>query len=397
MVGDSALFPVIPFAVYALGGSAAEIAVVFGAEYVALTLLALFGGVVGDRRPRRSVMIMADLARFAVQMTVAVFFLVGVGAVWQLVVAGLVLGLGSAFFEPALTGMVPQTVGASDLQAANGSRGLAAAVASMVGPALGGAILVLASPGWAFAVNALTFLVSAVLLSRVHAPGLIEEDLENERSVLTELAEGWAEFRRRTWLWAMVVGFGVLNTLVFAPFYVLGPQIMDDAGTWSAVLGSVGLGAVGGALLVRRWQQPAHPLLMVTLAVTLWGPLQLLLGAGSTVAAVLVAGVFAGAGSAVFDVLWVTTLQSLPEPQISRLSSYDLLGSMATLPLGYLIAALAASTIGPETGLLIGAVVLCLTTASWLSLASIRRFVLAGRPGPSSARAVPGRVYSTDP
>jgi MFS family permease len=373
LIGDFALVPVIPFAVYALGGSTAEVAAVFGAEYLALTLLVLFGGVAGDRLQRRSVMVVADLVRFAAQSAVAVFFLLGIAAVWQLIAAQLVLGIGSAFFRPALTGMVPQTVEGSGLQAANAARGIATAMASMVGPAIGGAILVLANPGWAFAVDAFTFLASAALLSGLRVSSLPEAlDGEDEPSVLAGLAEGWMEFRRRTWLWAIVVGFGLLNALVFAPFYVLGPQVVNDAGTWSTVLVFTGFGAVGGGVLAMRWH-PARPLLIATLAVALWIPLTVLLAVGAPLGAVAPTAALGGAALAVFSALWDTTLQGVPEAQLSRLSSYDWLGGMAMVPLGYVIAALAASTIGAKGGLLAGAVVLVLTTTSWMAVKSIRR------------------------
>lgn len=373
-MGDYALAPVIPFAVYGLGGSTTEVAVVFGAEYLTLVLLVLLGGVVGDRLPRRSVMVAADLARFAVQVAVAVAFLTGNAAVWQLVAAQLVLGVGSAFFFPAVTGLVPQTVETENLQAANVARGIAGATASMVGPAIGGAVLVLASPGWAFAADALTFLASAVLLSGLRVTSSPDEsEMNAEPSVFTEFAQGWTEFRRRTWLWAIVLGFGLLNALVFAPFYVLGPQVVGDAAAWSTILVGAGAGAVGGGILALGWP-PARPLLVATLAVVLWIPLTVLLAAGSPVGVLVLAATLGGGGLAVFGALWETTLQShIPEGQLSRLSSYDWLGSMGLLPIGYALAGLAAATVGAEGGLIAGAVVLVLTTASWAALGSIRR------------------------
>lgn len=389
LIGDFALIPVIPFAVYELGGSTVEVAVVFGAEYLALTLLVLFGGVAGDRRPRRFVMIAADLGRFAAQSAVAACFFLGFATVWQLVVAQVVLGAGSAFFRPALTGIVPETVAERDLQAANAVRGMAEAVASMVGPALGGAVLILANPGWVYAADAATFLASAVLLlglpvSRAGS----ETSSDHGEPLVTDLAEGWHEFRRRTWLWTIVLGFGLLNALVFAPFYVLGPQVLHDAGAWSAVLTAAGLGAIGGGLLAMRWH-PARPLLVGTLAVALWMPLLLLLASSAPVVALVPAAALGGAALSVFGALWNTTLQSVPDAQRSRLSSYDWLGSMGLLPVGYAVAALAATTIGAEAGLLGGAVVLLLTITSWMTVKSIRQMQPA-RPARRRVEAMAG-------
>ncbi len=382
LIGKFALLPVIPFAVYDLGGSTAEVAAVFGAEYLALTLLVLFGGVAGDRLPRRSVMVVADLVRFVVQLTIAVFFLLGIAAVWQLVVAQLVLGTAAAFFHPALTGMIPQTVEESDRQAANATRGVGMAVARMVGPAVGGAILILTNPGWAFAIDAFTFLVSAVLLWGLRITGSPEQaaDCEDEQTVFAGLAQGWKEFRRRTWLWAIVLGFGLLNALVFAPFYVLGPQVVNDAVAWSTILVFEGLGAIGGGILAMRWHA-GRPLLIATLAVALWIPLTVLLAIGAPVGVVAPTAALGGASLAVFSAVWETTLQSVPEAQLSRLSSYDWLGGMAMVPVGYVIAGVAAPTIGAEAGLLAGAIVLVLTTTSWMTLKSIRHLQAAEVPG----------------
>jgi MFS family permease len=391
VVGDFALVPVIPFAVYALGGSTGEVAAVFGAEYLALTLIVLLGGVAGDRLSRRRLMVTADLARFAVQAIVAVLFLVGKAEVWQLIAAQLVLGTGSAFFRPALTGLVPQTItDPRNLQAANSARGVAGAMGGVVGPAIGGAALILGNPGWAFAVDAFTFLVSAALLFGLRVEDVPEQPSgKAEPSVIEGFTEGWAEFRRRTWLWTIVLGFGLLNAVVFAPFYVLGPQIVSEPAVWSAILISAGVGAVGGGLFAMRWH-PARPLLVATLAVALWIPVTVLLAAGAPMVVLSIAAALGGAALAVFSALWDTTLQShIPEAQLSRVSSYDWLGGMALLPVGYVVAWAMSATIGAEGGLLSGAVVLLLTTTTWMAVGSIRR-LRPTAPRPRSAPAFAG-------
>ena len=108
----------------------------------------------------------------------------------------------------------------------------------MIGPAIGGAIVALANPGWAFGATALVFLASVILLTNLELPAVsTEEDEEGQTSsIFADLAEGWTEFRRRTWLWAISLGFGVVNALVIAPFYVFGPQVVSGAGAWSTVL-----------------------------------------------------------------------------------------------------------------------------------------------------------------
>jgi MFS family permease len=390
VIGDFALVPVIPFAVYALGGSTGEVAAVFGAEYLALSAIVLFGGVAGDRFSRRRLMVTADLARFVVQAAVALSILLGAAAVWQLVAAQLALGVGSAVFRPALTGLVRQTLDDDrNLQSANSARGMAEAMGSLVGPAVGGVALALGSAGWAYAVDACTFLVSAAFLYRLS--GLPEPAAEPEASIFAEVQEGWQAFRKRTWVWAVVLGFGVLNALVFAPFYVLGPQIITNPSAWSTVLVWAGAGALCGGLLTMRWH-PGRPLLVATLAVALWIPLAVLLAAGASLALLSPTAALGGAALAVFSALWNTALQDhIPEDQISRVSSYDWIGSMGLLPIGYVVAWGMSATIGAEGGLLAGAVVLLLTTTTWAAVGSIRRL----RPAIPQQRTVQAMAGAT--
>jgi len=369
-VGDFALLPVIPFGVFALGGSATQAALVFCAEFAAGWVLVLFGGVVGDRYQRRKVMIWADLIRFAVQILLAALFLAGVASILWLVVTQLVLGAAGAFFRPALQGLIPQTVGAEVLQEANALRGLALAASTAIGPAVGGLFLLLGDPGWAFAVNGLTFALSAAFLWGLRPlPGLKPEE---EVPVLRGLVEGWDAFRSRTWLWAVVVFFGVFNALTFAPYFTLGPERIDSESIWIAVLVAEGVGAVVGCGIVLRWK-PQRPLLVGCAAVGLWIPLGLLVALDATVFLLLPAALIAGIGMAVFGAFWETCLMGHPpEDQISRLASYDWLGGMGLLPFGYGFAAVAAATMGPEAGLLVGVVVIAAGVPRLVTIKDVR-------------------------
>ena len=156
----------IPFVVKEqLGGSDLLVALVFGAEYLTLAAFVLVGGVAGDRFPRRTTMIGADLARFVAVLCCGVALAADGASVWLLIAAQLVLGVGSGFFGPALMGMVKQTVPDDTLQEANALRGIALATATMIGPALGGLVLAASNAGTAYVADALTFLLSAWLLS----------------------------------------------------------------------------------------------------------------------------------------------------------------------------------------------------------------------------------------
>ena len=87
--------------------------------------------------------------------------------IWAIVVIEAAFGTAEAFFNPAVTGLVPQTVPEDELQQANAANSIVANAAELVGPAIATALVLGLGAGWAFAFDALTFVISALLLARL--------------------------------------------------------------------------------------------------------------------------------------------------------------------------------------------------------------------------------------
>jgi MFS family permease len=198
-VGDQMVPVALSFAVLDLTGSVSDLGYVLAAGTVSLVTLLLAGGVIADRVSRRRLMMAADGVRLGAQGVLAALIISGHAHLWQLIVLEAVRGGGSAFFQPASTGILPQIVAPESLQQANALRGLTMSVGGIAGPAIAGVLVVLSSPGWAIAANAASFAVSAAFLSRIHAP-VLDRGAER-RTFLADLLHGWREFRSRTWLW----------------------------------------------------------------------------------------------------------------------------------------------------------------------------------------------------
>jgi MFS family permease len=374
-VGDFMVLAALPFAVFSIGGSVGQVGLALAVQAVVMALLLIFGGVTGDRCSRRTVVIAADLLRFVSQGAVAVLLISGAAQFWQLLCAQAALGVGTAFFLPAMNGLVPQVVREDQLQQANALRSIATSSAGVVGPAFAAAVLAVAGAGWAFAADAATFLFSALLLIRLRYTA--EATTGDGRSLMADLVEGWAEFRRRTWIWVVVAEFALLNALVFAPFFVFGPTVAEESlggpGAWAGILAAMGLGELAGALLAFTWR-PTRPLLVATLAIALWIAPLLLLATLAPVGLVAAGAAAAGAALALFGALWETTLQTrVPAELRSRLSSYDLLGSLGLVPLGYLIGVLVQNGLGAEPGLIAAAAIIALATFVVVAVPSVRR------------------------
>lgn len=158
--GDVAQFTTFALLIVHLTGSALGVSGAVLAEIAPVLLLAPLAGPLVDRLPRVEVMLVADLARLVLAATLAV---------WHtelVVVYAIAVGLsaGSVFFAPAAGSLLPTLVGDDELVAANSGIWSAAVLAQVLLAPLAGLVAATAGFGWAFAVNAFSFALSAVLL-----------------------------------------------------------------------------------------------------------------------------------------------------------------------------------------------------------------------------------------
>lgn len=343
-----------------LTGSASDVGLVLAAWMLPFTAFVVLGGVWADRLPRQRVMIASDLASFALHGLLAVLIFTETVQIWHIVAIEACFGTASAFFRPALQGLVPQTVAEEDIQPANALISVVNNVGEFVGPAIATALVLGVGAGWALTLDALTFLVSAGCVARVRARP--RGDVVAERaSFVADLREGWGAVRSRTWVWATIAAFSAALLVAYAPWFVLGPVIAreeyGDLGIYGLVAAMFGLGTMAGTLGAARWR-PERPL-RLGLALCLAWPLSVVLFAAvAPLAVVAVATVAAGAGLALFEIWWQTALaERIPPHQLSRVISYDYLGSLTLMPAGYLLAGPVAASLGAQPVLLGGGVI----------------------------------------
>jgi predicted MFS family arabinose efflux permease len=321
-------------------------------------------------------MLCSDLLRAGVQGASAALLLLGSAQVWQLAALQAVYGAAKAFFGPAATGLVPQTVAPEHVQQANALMGVSENFASVVGPALGGVFVVAAGAGSGLAFDGAAFLVSAVSLRMMRLAPVTPAP---RRRTITELREGWQAFRSRTWLWASVASLTLIVTVVFAPLDVLGPEVaradLGGAGAWAAISATSGIGAVLGGAIGLHWK-PRHPLRSGFLLTMAGEPALLCLLAGGGVLAPIIAfALLSGMAATLFNVFWFTALQrEVPAGELSRVSSWDHLGTYALQPLGLALVGPAAVAFGISTTLYTAAALVALLTALVLALPAVRNF-----------------------
>jgi MFS family permease len=346
---------------------------VLAARVLPMVIFMLVGGIWADRLPRNRVMVVSNIVSAMTQAVVAVLLFSGTAEVWQLAVLAAMNGTAGAFFFPASSGIVPQTVPEPLLQQANASLRLGLNSASIVGGALGGLVVGLTSPATGIAVDAASFLVSAVLVSEIRLSPALKQEATN---FLADLALGWREFSSRMWLWVIVLQFGVVNAIEVGTEGVLGPAVAKEhlhgPIGWGLVLTADAIGLiVGGVLLLRV--RPRRLLLAATLGFLLTVPFLFGLAIPLPLAGVAALALMAGIGAQTFGVLWDTTMQQeIPQDRLSRVYSYDALGSFALIPLGLAAAGPIAEAIGTEKTLFAAGLLSLAATLTVLLVRDVR-------------------------
>jgi len=373
-VGDRIVPVALAFAVLGLTGSVKDLGLVLAAQSLPLVLFLLMGGVWADRLPRRAVMLTSDVVRAGAQGASALLLVSGNAHVWQLVVLQAVYGAAEAFFKPAAQALLPETVAAADLQQANALIAISGNLANVGGPALAGALVATVGAGWGLAIDAGSFLASAAYLSLMRVRAVIPAA---RTGTLSELRAGWQAFRSRTWLWTSALEFMSANALSFSPYMVLGPEIartsLGGPGAWAAISTATGIGAVLGGTLGLRWD-PRYPLrAMFLISLIGTSPLLILLAAAAPLPTLVAAAVVSGMSITFFNLVWFAVVQRrIPGEELSRVSSWDALGSYAITPIGLAAAGPIGIALGFSTTLYASAALGVLGTAAVLAVPSVR-------------------------
>jgi MFS family permease len=378
----------LAFAVLELTGSKADLGYVLAARSVPQVVFLLVGGIWADRLPRNRVMLGSNVVSGLSQAAIAALLFAGHAQISHLIVLAALNGASSAFFFPASAGIVPQTVPARMLQNANALLRVGMNASVIGGAALGGLIVAATSPGVGIAVDAGSFFLAALFTAFMRIPTSLRMKGSN---FVAELADGWREFSSRPWLWAIVVQFGFVNAVELGTENVLGPAIAKDhfggAAAWGLILTAQSLGLVAGGVALLRFR-PRRILLAATLGFLLTVPFLLALAVPLPLAGVVFAAGFAGIGLEVFQVLWETAMQQeIPQEKLSRVSSYDALGSFVLIPLGLAAAGPVAEIAGTRPTILGAAAISLTATLAVLLVRDVRTIPRREDPDSSALAA----------
>ncbi|MEU6764879.1 MFS transporter [Streptomyces sp. NPDC046853] len=380
LLGSAMTSIALTFAVLESGGGGTELGWVLAARILPLVLMLLAGGVISDRLGSRQAMLAADAVRCLTQLGLVAVLLDGRPRLWTLVALVALWGAAEAVFTPALGALVPHIVSREALSDANALLEITRSATAVAGPVLAGLLTAALDASAVLALDAASYAVSMVALLLL--PRAISSGVTGP-SFFGDLAEGWTEFRSRTWLWVITAHVCLFNLFVWGPFLVLGPVIAEQrlggASGWGLAMALYGGGAVAGGL-VMLGRRPRRPLLVATLATVGWSLPSAALATGRSLPWICGTTLIAGAGSAVCGTLYATATQRQVSPgMLARVNAYASFGAFVLGPIALASAGPVSALVGTSGVLGFGAVWQIAAVAVVLTLPAIRR----GLPDPS--------------
>ncbi|GAA1760270.1 MFS transporter [Nocardioides hankookensis] len=372
-LGNSITPIALAFAVLDLGGSATDLGLVVGAFALADVVTVLFGGVLGDRLPRKLMMEGSAAGSALTQAFLATSLIVGFGTVAMLGIVGALNGCLSALSQPSSRAMTRETVPPEHLPSAVAGRSLLQTGAATVGYAVGGVLVAVAGSGWAIGVDALTFAIAAYCYSRLRVPHSVPEG--ERASMLADLGDGAREVLAHPWLW-LLIGQAMLYHLFYGGAQtVLGPIVVGDEfgrSSWGWAMATLMAGFVVGGLVCLRWR-PRRSLLIGTVLLSLTALFPIAMAVSEHLWIVLVGAFLHGFGLQVFDVFWDLSIQQNVAPdKLARVYSFDAVGSFVARPLGLALTGPIAVVVGYQEWLLVVGCVMGASALLALTSADVR-------------------------
>jgi len=384
LLGSAMSTVAVAFAVLDSGARATGLGWVFAANVVPQVLFMPVAGAIADRLGRRRAMLGADVLRCAAQASLATALFVGRPQLWLFALLAWLGGTGTAFFTPSLTALTVEMAPAGQLGNANALYSLAGSATRIIGPALGGALVAIAGSATVMAVDAGSYLASVLALSLLRLPPATpgsaaatgSAPAAARRSLLGDMAEGWADFRSRTWLWVTTVQFAFFNLITWAPWMLLGPvlgkEYLGGAAVWGAIMAVQGAGAILAGLL-SLGRHPRRPVVVATVGTFCYALPDIPMALHAAAPWVAAAAFACGAGASVSSTFSGTAMQQQVPPQmLARVSSLMMFPSYGIGVIGYMVDGPLAAAIGTPVVFGVGAAYGLLSSAAVLTLPAVR-------------------------
>ena len=340
-----------------LHGNGFDVGVVTALQFLPILLLGSFGGLAADRVDKRRLLFFTQGAAGLVALALAILTLAGNIELWEVYVLATCLGLVNLFDNPARQTFVSEMVGKDLLPNAVSLNSVVMNSARVIGPAIGGILIVTVGIGVCFLVNAASYAAVIVALALMRTSELYRNPTtaRAKGQVREGLRYAWSTPDLRDPLLAMaVVGIFAFNFTVTLPLFAKF-TFGGGAGTYSAFLASMGFGAVIGGLIVAHRSRPSTALLSVI--GVFFGIAILVVSVAPTKWFAIVALVFMGAGSIGFISTANATLQLRADPKLrGRVMALFAIAFLGSTPIGAPLVGAISDATSPRIALVVGGV-----------------------------------------
>ena len=379
MIAGSMSSIALAFAVLEIDNDARSLSLVLAAFTVSNIVFLLFGGVIADRLPRALIIQSCYVVDILTVGAMAALLFTGTATVPMLALLSVLNGASTAFVLPAMQGIIPQLASPEHLQQANAMLSFVRSATTIGGPIIAGIVVASAGPAWAMVVQAIGWVIAIPVLAMVRLPPPAHG---GGTTLFQDLRTGWHEFRTRTWLWVVVLAFMVMNAIHVGAWGVVGPYIAKNDPRlgitgWGWVVSAEGVGILLMTLILM-WFPLNRPLRYGMIGMAAFAIPLTVLGIHPAVVLLAIAAFVAGAGAEVFSTGWnLAMMENVPGETLSRVSSYDMLGSFVAMPIGTLIYGWLITHSDVETVLVTSGILYASIALMTLAVPSVRRM---GRP-----------------
>ena len=341
----------LAFGILALpNGSANMLGLVLGATTVLFLLMAPFGGVIADKYGRARMVGVTDMAAGLVLFIQVAYFATGDVPLAVLLITNGFFGLMWGIFWPAFSGLMPAVLPEAGLQKGNALNAFMTNAGVISGAAVAGLLIEVFGVAFTLAIDAASFFISGLMIFTFRH--LTPRAEQTENTMLDDLLHGWKVFLSFRWIVIIVGAFSFIVMCWAAAENVLGPLIalehFNGPKSWSFVISAESAGLIVGSLIAIKIK-PKYPMrfLMLssfTITFYIWS-----LAKPQSLLMIAFGAFLFGITLDLWGTLWSTALQrKVPRDSLSRVSSFDAMGSMMFRPVGLAIAAPLSTLFGIE-------------------------------------------------
>jgi len=340
-------------------GSANLLGLVLGTTTVLFLIMAPFGGVIADKYGRARMVGLTDMAAGLILFVQAGYFATGNVPIAVLLIVNGSFGILWGIFWPAFSGVIPAVLPEAGLQKGNALNALVTNSGMILGAASAGFLIDAFGTSLTLGIDAASFFISGFLIFTFRH--LTPRAEHSENSMIDDLHHGWKVFISFRWIVIIVAVFSFIVMCWAAAENVLGPLIalehFDGAKSWSYVITAESVGLIVGSLIAIK-VKPKYPMRFLMLSsFTITFYIASLAKPQSLTVIALGAFLF-GITLDLWGTIWSTALQrKVPRDSLSRVSSFDAMGSLMFRPIGLAIAAPLSTLLGIENFIYILAVI----------------------------------------